>query len=205
MPARRTPFPPLELDLDEISTVRPIPQVSQAVAKIARIAVASARDLEAPSCDSLEDLPVLSVSHHVAKPTGPRLVEPPAGPTAALVEEMNRRMRAEDFSAALVIADEILEIDPQEACAKQGSRRCQAALELAYLERLGPLSQVPVVTVAKADIRRLALDHRSGFVLALVDGTSTLDMILDMSSGMRRIEALRLLLELVQQGTLQLV
>jgi hypothetical protein len=72
-----------------------------------------------------------------------------------------------------------------------------------YAARLGPLSRRPSVLVARAQLRWLSLDHRAGFVLSLIDGTSTLDMILDLS-GMPRLDALRILLELVQQKVVAL-
>lgn len=63
---------------------------------------------------------------------------------------------------------------------------------------LGPLDRVPVVLVAREQLRWLAIDHRAGFVLSLVDGVSTASTILDVS-GMPEAEALRILAELVQQ------
>jgi hypothetical protein len=81
--------------------------------------------------------------------------------------------------------------------------RCHEELEKVYAERLGSLAQVPSIAVAMKEIPGLALDHRSGFILSLVDGVSTLDMILDMS-GMSRLDTLRVLHELIQHGTLTL-
>jgi hypothetical protein len=54
------------------------------------------------------------------------------------------------------------------------------------------------VEVQRDQLRWLSIDHRSGFVLSLVDGVSSLEMILDVS-GMRELDALRILFELVQQ------
>ena len=51
-------------------------------------------------------------------------------------------------------------------------------------------------------MRWLSLDHRAGFLLSLVDGRSTVDEVLDMS-GMSELEALRLLLQLLQQNVIK--
>ena len=109
----------------------------------------------------------------------------------------------QDYRAALVVADQILADDPDNKPAKAGRKTCHDELEKLYIARIGSLEQVPTVAVSPQEIPNLALDHRSGFILALVDGVSTLDMILDMAS-MPRLDALRVLLELVQHGTLTL-
>ena len=67
-----------------------------------------------------------------------------------------------------------------------------------YAARLGPLDRVPLVVVPRAQMRWLSIDHRAGFVLSLIDGSSSIEMILDVS-GMPKLDALRILHELVQQ------
>ena len=52
--------------------------------------------------------------------------------------------------------------------------------------------------VPRHQLRWLSIDHRAGFVLSLVDGVSSLEMILDVS-GMPTLDALRILYELMQQ------
>jgi hypothetical protein len=48
-----------------------------------------------------------------------------------------------------------------------------------------------------------SLDHRSGFLLSLVDGQYTVDEILDMS-GMSRLDALKIIHQLVEQEIVNL-
>jgi hypothetical protein len=62
--------------------------------------------------------------------------------------------------------------------------------EPALLERLGPITGVPVLVAA--DLTKLKLDHRAAFVLRFLDGMSTIDDVLD-ASGLPRVEALRIL------------
>jgi hypothetical protein len=77
----------------------------------------------------------------------------------------------------------------------------EGALERAYLANLGTLDAIPRLTVTQADLAKLSLDHRSGFVLTFVDGVSTVDTLID-ASGLPRLELLRILSELVTAGVL---
>ena len=65
------------------------------------------------------------------------------------------------------------------------------------------LSQTVTISVPPTEIRWLSLDHRAGFLLSLVDGTSTVDEILDIS-GMTRLAALRIMFTLAQQNVVKL-
>ena len=237
MPGHRSPYPPLELDFEEISAVRlpvapvgeetdedsaPASQEVSTQSSTSRLTAAPDFDLEAFARDAMAGNARQEPPESGAIPAEPegrsvsdmaRTAPPPIHERrpatseprvkSPLVHEMNAYLDASDFKAALVIADQILAEDPGNPWAKQGSLRCQAALEELYIRRLGPLSQVPTLGVSQRELLSLALDHRAGFILAQVDGICTLDMILDMSS-MRRLDTLRVLLELVQQGILQL-
>jgi HD-GYP domain-containing protein (c-di-GMP phosphodiesterase class II) len=72
-------------------------------------------------------------------------------------------------------------------------------LERSYLQVLGPLHRVPRVARSREELTKLALDHFAGFLLTFVDGSSTLDAIVD-ASGLPRLEALRILRDLVAGG-----
>ena len=65
--------------------------------------------------------------------------------------------------------------------------------------RFGSMTSIPWLTVPFNDLRTLQLDHRAGFVVSLVDGASTVEMLLDVC-GMPEDEALRLLTTLAAQG-----
>ena len=68
---------------------------------------------------------------------------------------------------------------------------------------IGSLDRVPTLAIEPARLTSLSVDHRAGFLLSQVDGRSmTLEMIVDVS-GMPRVEALRLLLQLLEQGILR--
>jgi hypothetical protein len=57
--------------------------------------------------------------------------------------------------------------------------------------------------VPRDQLRWLSIDHKAGFVLSLVDGVSSLEMIIDVS-GMPELDTLRILSELAQQRIISL-
>jgi hypothetical protein len=114
------------------------------------------------------------------------------------IAEMRERFSLGDYTGALEIAELMLAEDPDDEAASQCAESCRGVLESMYAARLGSLDRVPSVLVQRTQLRWLSIDHRAGFVLSLIDGSSTLEMILDVC-GMPRLDAIRILHELVQQ------
>jgi len=112
---------------------------------------------------------------------------------------MRDRYAAGDFTGALVLAESLLETDPEHEEANRYADSCREVLTQMYAARLGSLDQAVSVAIPADQIRWLSLDHRSGFLLSLVDGSSTIDEILDIS-GMTRLDALRIMYTLLEQG-----
>ena len=131
--------------------------------------------------------------------------EPPKSPPAAKApeREMNDRMQLGDYSGALEIAEKILRGNPSNPSAKLCAETCRTVLRQMYAARVGPLERVPVVMVPRDQLRWLSIDHKAGFVLSLVDGVSSLEMIIDVS-GMPELDTLRILSELAQQRIISL-
>lgn len=126
---------------------------------------------------------------------------PPAPEPVAVTDpivEMQERFALGDYSGALVMAESMLDENPTHVEAREYADSCRAVLQQMYTARIGPLDRVPVVDVARDQLRWLSIDHRTGFILSLVDGFSSLEMILDVC-GMPPLDALRMLFELVQQ------
>ena len=117
--------------------------------------------------------------------------------------DMKDRYAMGDFTGALVIAEGILESDPSDAEAKLCAEKCRDVLTQMYSARLGPHSQTVSVAIPNDEIRWLSLDHRAGFLLSLVDGSLTLEEILDIS-GMPKLDALRLMFTLFDQHVIRL-
>jgi hypothetical protein len=70
--------------------------------------------------------------------------------------------------------------------------------ESQYIKQLGSLDSIPVMRIPPEKLRELTVDHRAGFLLHVIDGVATLETVLDLS-GMPRVEALRILRDLVAQ------
>lgn len=65
------------------------------------------------------------------------------------------------------------------------------------------LIAVPWLVVTYDDLRGLPLDPRAGFVASLIDGKSTVEVLLDVS-GMPEDETLEILRELVRLGAVEM-
>jgi hypothetical protein len=128
-------------------------------------------------------------------PASPEITERTIEDPAA---EMRERFSLGDYSGALEMSELILAAAPGNAEATECGENCRTVLENMYAARLGPLDRVPMVIVPRAQMRWLSMDHRAGFVLSLIDGSSSVEMILDVS-GMPKLDAYRILHELVQQ------
>jgi hypothetical protein len=114
------------------------------------------------------------------------------------VAEMRERFSLGDYTGALEMAELILAEEPGNLEAAECGENCRSVLENMYAARLGPLDRVPMVVVPRTQMRWLSMDHRAGFILSLIDGSSSVEMILDVC-GMPKLDALRILHELVQQ------
>ncbi|HEY1694595.1 MAG TPA: hypothetical protein VGG39_20635 [Polyangiaceae bacterium] len=112
--------------------------------------------------------------------------------------EMRERFSLGDYTGALEMTELILAEEPGNLEAAECGENCRSVLENMYAARLGPLQRVPMVVVPRTQMRWLSMDHRAGFILSLIDGSSSVDMILDVC-GMPKLDALRILHELVQQ------
>jgi hypothetical protein len=126
-----------------------------------------------------------------------RREEPPS------VKLMNDRVALGDYTGALDVAERLLAADPNDEAASACADNCRSVLKQMYAARIGPLDRVPHVAIPRDQLRWLSIDHRAGFVLSLVDGVSSLEMILDVS-GMPELDALRILADLAQQHIITL-
>ncbi|MEO6601992.1 MAG: hypothetical protein ABIQ16_19085 [Polyangiaceae bacterium] len=124
-------------------------------------------------------------------------------PEGGALGDMKDRYAMGDFSGALVIAEGILESNPDDLEAPRYMQSCRDVLTQMYSARLGSLDQLVAVAVPGDQIRWLTLDHRAGFLLSLIDGGSTVDQILDIS-GMTRLDALRIMYQLLDQRVISL-
>lgn len=117
--------------------------------------------------------------------------------------EMRERLELNDFNGALGLAQSLAEIDPHDGEALRVADLCRQRLRAIYVGRLGELTQVPALTISRNELRWLTLDHRAGFVLSLIDGASSIEDIIDVST-MPTFEVLRTLYVLLSQNVIAL-
>lgn len=127
----------------------------------------------------------------------------PASGRDAEITEMKDRYAMGDFTGALVVAEGLLEVNADDIDAQRYAQSCRDVLTQMYSARLGSLTQRVRVAVPGDQIRWLSLDHRAGFVLSLIDGSSSVEEVLDIS-GMNRLDALRILYTLYDQRVIAL-
>ncbi len=131
----------------------------------------------------------------IGSSAGPEITERTIEDPAA---EMRERFSLGDYTGALEMSELILTQEADNLEAAECGENCRSVLEQMYAARLGPLDRVPMVVVPRTQMRWLSMDHRAGFILSLIDGASSVDLILDVC-GMPKLDALRILQELVQQ------
>ncbi len=152
-----------------------------------------------PSADDLDLSPAADLELELPLEPSVEPAEEPPSP----YQEMKDRYAMGDFTGALVTAESLLETDAEDEQALRYAESCRDVLTQMYAARLGPLTQTVRVGVPPDQIRWLSLDHRAGFLLSMVDGTSSIEEILDVS-GMTRLDALRILFTLLEQQVIVL-
>lgn len=75
--------------------------------------------------------------------------------------------------------------------------------EVEYERRLGSLAGVPTLRLRPEEYRALSLDPSAGFLVANMDGICTIEVLLDVA-GMPRLEALRILVGLLEEDIIEL-
>ncbi len=181
----------LELDLEKTPPTTRAPSGSQL-----------GRDPRDPVLEL--DLDLGDVARSAPPPPPAVLVpSPPSSRRDLEIGEMKDRYAMGDFTGALVVAEGMLEQNADDIDAQRYAQSCRDVLTQMYSARLGALSQRVRVAVPSDQIRWLSLDHRAGFVLSLIDGSSTVEELLDIS-GMNRLDALRILYTLYEQRVIAL-
>lgn len=192
LPPAREALPTLDLGLDLEDFDRTAPRRSAAAAPRLRETAPPSAPESIPQTERVTGAPL--------RPrTGIEIAsEPPPPPPRTPHQDLHDRYAVGDFTGALVIAESILEQDPDDLDAARCAQSCRDVLAQMYSSRLGALDAPLRVAVPPDQIRWLSLDHRAGFLLSLIDGRSTIEEVLDIC-GMPRLDALRLLYMLLEE------
>lgn len=121
----------------------------------------------------------------------------------ALADRMLERLAAGDYEASLMAAEGLLRSLPRDADALDCAEMSRAELRELYCARLGgALHRVPVIA-NRAALATVTLDVITAFLLARIEGVSTLQEIA-FAQGMLPERALRVLSELYLKGVIAL-
>ncbi len=121
----------------------------------------------------------------------------------ALSREMHERFAMGDFSGALQKAEEALAQDGTDREAEELARKCREVLAEMYSSRIAGLERTARVVMTPDQVQWLSLDHRTGFLLSMIDGESSVEDLLDVC-GMPRLEGLKIICNLLDENVIEL-
>ena len=139
-----------------------------------------------------------------SSPRAPIKAPPPTPTPADPFDDVRELYDAGDFRSALVMAEALLETEPDNAEAITCAANCRETLSQKYLSRLGGLAKTFRVAMPPDEIRWLSLDHKAGFLLSCIDGSSTIEEVLDVAC-MQEFEAIRILHDFRELGVIEIL
>jgi hypothetical protein len=120
-----------------------------------------------------------------------------------LIERASRESQAGRFLLAVVALDLALEEHADSAVAQKLIHSNRELLFEVYRNFLGDPTRVPQLPMPMHRMPVAELDHRAAFLLSRVDGSLTIEDVLDVS-GMARLDALRHVVRLILRGLMVL-
>ncbi len=120
----------------------------------------------------------------------------------ALLERAAAWGQRSDLERSVTAVDLALSEDPNSALAQKLIHRNRDAIMNAFQGFLGDLQRIPALARPLHELASAPISPRAAFLLSRVDGTLSLDEILDVS-GMPRLEAYRYLCQLFLRGILR--
>lgn len=116
------------------------------------------------------------------------------------VEEM---LMLGDLSSAIELLDKAEKVAPGDGRLGVMRERCEREQRVALERRLGNLKQVPLLKLRMAELMKLSLDARAGFLLSRIDGRLSYESLFSVS-GMPRLDTLKVLVRLLDQDIIAL-
>lgn len=114
------------------------------------------------------------------------------------VEAVRAQVARGDYSNGLTAAEALLERMPEHPELVRLADECRRWLADLYQRYVGQGCDVPQLVVDPGTLGDAGLDRWSAYLLSRVDGTSTIDELVDLT-GFTRLDTLRLLYELAQR------
>jgi hypothetical protein len=132
--------------------------------------------------------------------------EPPVDPVRGvtlLLQGVEELLGLGDPTSAMGLLGNAEQRSPGDPRLGRARERCERAHQ-AFLEaKLGDLKRVPVLKLRMAELMRLSLDARTGFLLSRIDGRLSYEALFSVS-GMSRPETVRVLVQLLDKDIITL-
>ena len=119
-----------------------------------------------------------------------------------LLERATEWSKGPDLDRSVAAVDLALSEDPNSALAQKLIHRNRDAIMGVFQNFLGDLNRQPILARPLHELAAAPISPRAAFLLSRVDGTLSLDEVLDVS-GMPRLEAYRYLCQLFLRGILR--
>ena len=103
-----------------------------------------------------------------------------------------------DVSSAVELLGKAEQLAPGDARLASARERCGRVQQAALEAKLGNLKRVPTLKLRMAELMKLNLDPRAGFLLSRIDGSLSFEALFSVS-GMSRLDTLRVLAQLLDQ------
>jgi len=120
----------------------------------------------------------------------------------ALLDRATEWGQRSDLERSVTAVDLALSEDPNSALAQKLIQRNRETITNAFQGFLGDLQRTPALARPLHELGGAPISPRAAFLLSRIDGTLSLDEILDVS-GMPRLEAYRYLCQLLLRGILR--
>lgn len=175
--------------LDAQEAPKPVPPVRPPVVAAPVRAPAPARSPAAAAVlqgRALTPLPVLSVRPE------------PVQEVSTLLQGVEDLLSLGDVSSALELLRKAEQLSPGDTRVLAASARCAQKQQAALEARLGDLKRVPTLKLRMAELMKLSLDARTGFLLSRIDGRLSFEALFAVS-GMSRMDTTRVLVQLLDQ------
>ena len=121
---------------------------------------------------------------------------------SVLLERATEWSKGSDLDRAVAAVDLALSEDPNSALAQKLIHRNRDTIMSVFQTFLGDLNRQPILARPLHELASAPISPRAAFLLSRVDGSLSLDEILDVS-GMPRLEAYRYLCQLLLRGILR--
>ena len=118
-------------------------------------------------------------------------------------QEIEARLALDDHTGVLELARRRLDVDPSDARARALADRSTEVLTQMYLGKLGGPQRRLRLAMPKDKLLWLSIDHRAGFLLALLEEPTTIEELLEIC-GMPLLDALQVVQGLVERKVIAL-